>query len=1009
MSTRLLTPSCRVSVVLAALCVLITLPRMSPAQGLEGGGLDPAVQREIEYADALYKMGLPDYSKIVMDRIKDPAAGPAIKVLRLKALVSKGEWDAVIKIISGEVDKDSPGVWAMKMTLADGYYAWGKYPEAKSIYESLLKKYPDGPPAALKSFYTESLYKYAQMLLLIGDEANAVRIYETLAKVEMPRHVNRQIITETAELMIKLYEKADKAKRVELRKKIEVITTKILWVQDIWFGKAIVILAHLSMIDGDVDAAMELIDDYKTQLLNIDQILAEEEARTGEPMTKLSPMAQCRYLLGVMMQERAQKLIDENGNMEEVKQLLAGKKRARGGRAPGALQHFINVFAKYPATSWAPDAGARANEVEARLVELFDAKITTNITPERMKEVERYQFQNARTLYNQNQYKEAAEAYVKVLNIFPETESSVAALGELARCYVEMDEELYAEMVVRYLAERFSLHPEFSNKAGDQVVRVAMMYAERNQPALRDRVYDSFFQFFPKHPTAPGTLYRMAERKFEQENYEGALIYFEQIKENHSGIPLWFAAMNRITTCYSRLEQPAKEIKALQSYIEGLETRERPGQQLISARYREALAYKRLGPKYLVSSYNRLLQLEKILRGAARAKYEENPEQKQANDEVLQGVLYNKAGCYTLLPPPKGKTDTYRKLQALKALEEVVETFPKSRFAANALSQIGTIWTVLEKPKEAGDALKRLQKDYPDSPEAQNALFMLGMNLINMGRKEQAIDVFKEMFTSQAGKYSEQQILTAGLELQKAGELSIALQAFDRALSTTDKRGDLEPGLHGRGSVLIAQGAFAEGAASIEKLLENYPRSSLTVRATLLLSEAYSQLAKDEADENTRIDIFNKAVVALNKSRRFEKEPAGQARLDLELGRIYTRKAEAEGRFGTKARARDYLGDAISAYQKLILFGNPEEAGVKPHMETAYLEGIPLLLETGNWGDAVSDSDEYLDTFPSGRHTRAIRGFRSKGRVKLAAQGTLPATAAGDATDEEPSDAEEGE
>jgi len=926
---------------------ILVCPTAASAQELTSGP-NPETLREVEYAETLNKMGLPDYARMVLDRIKDPAAKSIIKVIRMQALASKGDFEKVREIIAKEPDQNSQDVWAMKLTLADNYYAWGRYPDARAIYESLFKAYPDGPPEALNDFYVDSSYKYARMLLLLGKHKEAALAYDNVTKAKLSRAIHRQVITEKAELLVKIAGTADPGEREAYYKQIEDICNEIFWVQDLWFGKAIVIMAHLKMIKGDIDGAMELVDEYGPQLKQIDRILKTDEASSGESLTQLSPMAECRYLLGVMMQEEAEKLLASDGDKETIIKLLAGARRGpnKGGRTSGALQHLLNVFIRYPATSWAPEAGARAEKIEKILkAPPFDARIEKKVTPQQMRKVEEFQFQSARLKFNQNQFKEAAESYAKVLNLFPEGGSSVSALGELARSYIESDQPFYAEMVTSYVAERFCKHPQYSNKAGDQLLRISMLYAERSQPELRDEAYELFFKYFPNHPSAPPTMFRHAEKLFEREDFEGAIKYYDTIKENYKGSPLRFDALARIVTCYTKLQQQVPEIKALQVYIEALETRDQPGQALISAKYKEAAAYKALGPKYVVGAFNRFFKLQQLLTGPERPKHEESAAEKSANDEILQGALYNKASCYAVMDPPKGQPEGYRKLQAIKTFEQMVTDFPESKFAANALSQIGTLWTILDQAKEAGKALERLQKEYPDSPEAGNALFMLGMNLLKMNREQQAVAVFKEMFSSTDNKYSDRQILTAGRELLQAGELKIALDAFDRLLGSSLDRGIREPALLGKGTVLVQQEKFSEAATVLAKMLDEYPRSGFTVEASTHLCRAYSTLGMVEPDTNKRVETFNKAIDAMNQARKFEQDPAGKAILDLELARVFHRRALAEDKFGEKSRATDYMNETIATYQKLILFGNREESGVKGHIATAYHECTPLLLE----------------------------------------------------------------
>ncbi len=979
------------------LCIAVPVGA-ARAQDLAGGPSE-AVQLEIRYAEALQKMGLPDYAEFVVNRLaaEHPEAKPYVKVLKLQSLVSVGRFDEVRELIGREPDPESQETWAMKLALADGYYAWGRYPEAQGIYESLFKKYPNGPPESLNQFYVNSAYKYAQMLILMGNREAAISAYEHLRKARMEQHIERQVAGEMAEQLLKVAEDKAPRERGPLLEKARKLAEELLWVQDLWFGKAIVILAHLKVLEGDVPGAMELVEDYKDQLKQIDDILREQAGESGEELTKLSPMAECRYLLGVMLQEQAEKLIKNGGGRDEIISLLAGQVTASGKRRPGALQHLLTVFIGYPGTSWAPDAGARATQVENLLVERYGAQITKKVTPEQMEKVRRYQFQNARSLLNQQQFANAADAYVKVLNLFPEGETSVAALGELARCYVEVNEDLYADATLHYLAERFGADPELSNKAGDQLLRIAELYGERNQAARREDVYRVFFDRLPRHPLAAALLLQFAERRFSEEDWDGAVGYYQRIVDAYTNAPAYLPSLNRLSVCYFKKGDREAEIRALDAYLGALEGRDKPGQEYIGAKLRLASAYQQLGDKYIPSAFNRYNEIIKLLTENPGA-YQADAEEAARNREALQAALFYKAVCFMQLTQPPERVKVY-KLAAIKTFEQLVEQFPDSRFGPSALSQIGTLHTVLEDPEAAQKALRRLQEAYPDSMEARNALFMLGSSLLKIGMRKRAVEVFKDMFGG-GGSYSDTQVLTAGQELVKAGEYDIALQAFDRILAGTPERPYKEPALLGRGQCLVAQGRMDEGLAALEGLLQEYPGSGYTVEASLLLSRAYADAARREPDGNRRVELFNKAVTAMQTVRKYEKTPGGQARSDVEVARILMAKSAAEREFGTAGQADAYRNDAIAAFQAVMMLADGTDPQVRPHMEAAYAACIPLLLEIERWQDAVDDCDGYLETFPSGAHVNEVRSWRSKARAQLALAGS--SAGAGAAEDAQP-------
>ena len=975
-----------------ALCVCLSagLPAPVAAQNRElSAGPPPEVRAEIEYARALNRLGLPDFSKIVQDRLKAevPDAEVWLKPIELESRIAVGEFDQVKEIIAREPEPDSQEVWAMKLTLADGYYVWGRYREAQEIYESFFQRYPKGPSETLNEFYLNSAYKYAQMLLLMGRPKDALRAYEYVTKARLEKHVARQVRTEMAELMVKLAEQTSGAERRGYIERVEAICNDILWIQDLWFGKAIVILAHVKLIQGDVAGAGELVEEYMPQLREIHRILKEEEDETGDPLTRLSPMVECRYMLGVMMQEEAEKLLAAGGDRGKIIELLAGKERRGGGRTSGALQNFVTVFVGYPGAKWAADAGVRARRVEQILTERFNARIQTHITPEQMAEVERYQFQEARTLYNQQQFEPAAETYVKVLNLFTERPTSMSALGNLTRCYIEMDRPLYAATTFRYLGERFGRNAELLSDAGDQLLQIATVYEQRELPELRDAVYEVYFGECAAHARAPAMLFRLGERAFADGRVPEALTYYERVREAYTNSPVYPDALNRSAYAYGTLGDHVREIQALDGYIAALDRKPRPGHALVKAQFRRAAAYQQLDPKYLPAAINRYAELIKLLREGGE-RIGATAEDEKNNEEILKASLFYQAMCFSLLKEPEDRVPAFR-ARAVRGLQDLVAQFPGSEYAPAALSQLGTLWTILEKPDRAQSALRRLQKEYPESPEARNALFMLGMNLLELGLRDRAVRVFKEMFEG-TGEYSHTQILTAGRELLKAGETEIAVQAFDRVLAATKERALREPALNGKGKALVAQEKYEEAVQVLETLLNEYPNSGYTVETCFSLTRAYAELGMRETDAERRFDRFNKAVSAMKRVRRFEESAGGRARSDVEIGRVLTRKAEAEREFGTPAKARAYLDEAIAAYQVLILLGDPSDREVRPHLEEAFADCIPLLLDTERWEDVIENADQYLELFPLGPFVDDVRKWRSRARMKDMMEGGEP-------------------
>ncbi len=121
------------------------------------------------------------------------------------------------------------------------------------VYQDFFEKYPDGPSKALNEFYMNSAYKYAQMLILMGQDKAALTAYKNVLKAKVEEDIKRKIMAETAELMLKLAKDAEPDERKKLFTETEKLLDDLLWRQDLWSGKAIVMKAHMKLIEGDIN------------------------------------------------------------------------------------------------------------------------------------------------------------------------------------------------------------------------------------------------------------------------------------------------------------------------------------------------------------------------------------------------------------------------------------------------------------------------------------------------------------------------------------------------------------------------------------------------------------------------------------------------------------------------------------------------------------------------------------------------------------------------------------
>ena len=1000
--------------VLLSVLLLACLTGPSLAQ-LGGPKEEDPIDVELRYADGLMRLGFPDYAKIVLGRLDPNVVGPRMKVLQLQSFIAVGNFDEVKRLIAKEPSQSSQSVWAMKLALADGYYAWGKYGDASKLYQAFFSQYPSGPPASLKKFFLESAYKYAQMLILMGQDSAAIQAYRVALRAtpkndETQRHIRRQMLGEMMELMVKVAE-GNPAMRGSSFKSINDILNEILWVQDLWFGKAVVAMAHMRKMEGKIDDAKKLLRDYGPQLLSIDKFLKEDELATGENLTRLSPMAEARYVLGTILHDEGKNQINKGDEMK-AKELLVGRRTSSGGRTSGAIHHFAVVFANYPYTGWAAKAARKVKEIEELCQTRWGMRISVGISDEKLEAVLKAQLTQARVLYTQNRFEEAAELYLDVLNDFPEGQASVAGLADLARCYMELGEEraIDSEMVVNYLVERFCKNKRLQQKAGDTLLLLAGDYDARQRPDLREAIEKMFFQRFDQHPRVPSMVYEFGKRAVEEKEYEVALGHFLRIIEKFADTKLYELALNRAANCSAEIDKPEDEQKYLEKLVEVLEKRERPGHPLIATKFRmiaaeqkaataarkaaKTEAEKQVANKATALAAVSYTKLGKLLEAhpGRNSPYVLEIDDVKKNEEILQATTFYKALNYSLLTHPTNKLAVFKTV-AIKTFDSLIAKWPKSKFAPAALMQVGTLWTVLGDAKKAQEAFSKLEKGYPGSKESKNALGTQAFILLQLNMRKEAVECFKKMFGESAGKYTEAQILTAGLELAKEGEHDMALQAFNKVLATTKRRAAHERALLGKGKALSELRQFPEAAKVFKAWLKAYKQSKNSVEASFYASRAYSEQAKEESSADKRYHLFNDAVLAMRQVRMYDRSTAGRAKSDVGVARIHLARSVAEEKFGSPEKAKAAKNDAMVTLQSLIFFVNRSKPGVGPHLQEAYRMLVPLLMEQEKWRDSLENCDAYIKEFPMGKYLKEMRKSRLTSNMKAQMSGEKASSA----------------
>ena len=856
----------------AAFAALAALPGAARAQSASAIlNSDPGLRLELDYITALNKAGFPEYAEMAIRDVeaKFPQARVLVKIKKLEQLLLLARFDEAKAIIAAEKDQESAETWGMKLTMGDYLYAHGKYPEALGIFDGLLKKFGTKPDPKLGDMYANSIFKYAQMLMFLGKDKEAIPVYEKLAAIEgLTSDQKRWFTFELAQLMVKVAESGTGAADTALLDAAQKEINKLMWQQDIWFGRSVSLMAHIRMAKGDLDGAKSLVDDYMDQLVDMDEQLRQFSEQEGQDYMNMSPLAECRYLLGTMFMDEAKKRLQtakpRSKEEDEAADLLLE-----------AMEHFVNVYVQYPSFSWAGEAMSRSEDC-AKILDELGFEVQDSITPKQRHDVAVKQFQNAGVLYNQNQFKEAMKTYQAVLASFPdELPSALIGLENIAKASIELSEtdeanaeylELYSGAVLGHIAEHFSRFPKQGMiRAGNTLRSLSQFYADHNKGELAREAMMLYFRLYPNHPQAASSVMGEAMKRYRATppDLDGAIEYLSIMVDRYAKHPNSFSAERYLADCYKQKGDTDLEYATRTNYLARVMKKEKPGNELIGARYsianmlrdravselreatfavseaakpvageseEDAAARAEKARKDLLSAGKKIQNLvnkqikpliDILADPKERAKYESNADERRFNDTVLEHCYFDRAFCLASLHEPKAQEAEFKK-QAIESYEKILEIYEKAgddeekqkqaeSVLPRVLLQLGTLYTTLKtddeaeqeaNTKKASDYFARLSKEFASSDEARNALFLQGKSLIDLGYTTQGIAKFKEMFASPGGKYTATQLNTAAQELLNARAYNEADQGFKAALAAAPE-GDA-------GRVLRAQIAIGQ-------------------------------------------------------------------------------------------------------------------------------------------------------------------------------------------------------
>ena len=858
------------------MCAAVVLfPATTLAEAAPG-----SLEAEIEYIDALSNNGYPDFTEAVIEAAqkKWPDAGGVLKAAQIRAQLSGGKQDEVAKEIAKRPDQNSLETGLLKLELARSYYAYSKFAEADKIYADFFKRFTKVPDSAKRSYVNAAL-TYVQMLNKL-DRAKDCLPYYKLAMEQAPdEEIQLFVRADYLKALLAQAELLQGGEREKLLKDADAIANQMVWRQDPYFGDAINGLAHVKMLRGDVKGAQEMIKNYLKTLMDIHEEYKKNDPDGSKGILRMSPLPQCRYLIGSMLYKEAQaEIAKDKPDEERIKNLLLGerdpKTRKRNGQ--GALNHLVNVYTNYPESQSAAAAGEAMNAIVKIIKDRYDTVVKFSTTPEQDAKVRQAQYVEADVKFDSGDWKGAAEAYSRVISRYGLNAEALPRLGKMIQCYVRggtqgstlsPDAEMNARTVALAVAEGFSGVPDrrLRDAAGSEVGRIADFFGEVGLKQLQREVNGAFFRYYPSHPDAARRQLDNAQVLAKSEtagDVDQAIRILTEIKDKATE-PSQFDVRRSALAQLIAIHSPSgarpdvvAELKCATELVTHFKQAAKPGIVGASAQLSLAAAYQHAGDTYRKAkntkgatlTYTRAAQTyEELIAELAKpdSRFVTTAEERAKVPTFVSQAQIYRGYCLQRIPATGDEAaDKARRDEALACYTDLLKRNPKDALAPHALLQVGTILSGNDDVAGARRALDQLRKEFPESKEAKNAIPMLAAALASSGRTKQAAETYAEMFGNTAA-YSTAQFMDAARALDEAGQYDLAVQACDIVLKSGAAAYETaamllrtrtlnSAALEAKDDASAAENA-TKAYLQLEALMEKYGRTTVAIDAELAL------------------------------------------------------------------------------------------------------------------------------------------------------------------------------
>jgi len=180
-------------------------------------------------------------------------------------------------------------------------------------------------------------------------------------------------------------------------------------------------------------------------------------------------------------------------------------------------------------------------------------------------------------------------------------------------------------------------------------------------------------------------------------------------------------------------------------------------------------------------------------------------------------------------------------------LEQLVQQYPRSEYADDALFELASAYQELNRPQEALTPLRSIVSDYKQSsPLVNQSLLNLGLISFNLGNQEAAINYYKQVFSNNpsAGESERAKENLREIYVDKMGRPELFFQFFETLPG-------MEVDSDGRESITFQaarsqydNGNYDRAAQALTDYLRQYPNTPNALAASFFRGDSYVALQR---------------------------------------------------------------------------------------------------------------------------------------------------------------------